>query len=158
QHSDPQHVGTSCGEASHDGGFQHLAACTRIPSDDRDGTMGGIVPDQHPGSGAGDAEGQLRSEIFVRETTNAVGAEIAAHARTRSALRVLGRLTGLLEAVLLTLLHPRIASEEACLLEGWAILRLQIDEGPRDGQAERAGLARDATAPEARDHVVLPIP
>src|SRR5205823_8915647 len=93
----------------------------------------------------------------VRERANCVRAEGAAHAWTGSALGVLGRLACLLEAVLLALLHPRVASEETCLLQGRAILRLQIDEGSRDGQAERAGLARHATAPQAGDHVVLPI-
>jgi hypothetical protein len=55
QHSDSQHVGAGCGEAGHDGGFQHLAARPRVPPDYRDRTVGGIVPYQHAGGRAGDA-------------------------------------------------------------------------------------------------------
>ena len=66
----------------------------------------------------------------------------------RSALGVLGRLAGLLEPVLLALLDPRVTGEEAGLLEGRTVVGLDLDEGAGDGQAQRAGLTRDAATLE----------
>src|SRR4051812_32057873 len=71
------------------------------------------------------------------------------------ALRVLGRLAGLLEPVLLSLLGPRVASEEAGLLQRRPILGLEPDQRPGDGQAEGAGLPCDATSGQRRNDVVL---
>ena len=64
----------------------------------------------------------------------------------RSALAVLGRLAGLLEAVLLALDDPRVAGEEAGLLQRRAVLGVGLDQRPGDGQAQRAGLAGRAAA------------
>src|SRR5215207_4044165 len=72
-----------------------------------------------------------------------------------SALGVLGSLAGLLEPVLLALLDPRVPGEEAGLLESRAVVRLDLDEGAGDGQAQGAGLTGDAAALEQTDDVVL---
>src|SRR5436190_23884726 len=63
-----------------------------------------------------------------------------------SALGVLGGLSGPLEAVLLALLHPRIAGEEAALPKCEAVLRVQLEQRPGDPVADRAGLAGDPAA------------
>src|SRR3712207_4908697 len=73
----------------------------------------------------------------------------------RSALRVLRRLAGLLEPVLLALGDARVTGEEAGLLEGRTVLGVDLDERAGDRQAQRAGLAADATTPEDADDVVL---
>src|SRR6202035_850063 len=70
------------------------------------------------------------------------------------ALRVLRRLAGLLQAVLLGLLLPRVAREQSRLLERGAQLGVELDEGPCDPEAHRAGLARDAAAVDRRVDVV----
>src|SRR6185295_8853791 len=63
------------------------------------------------------------------------------------ALRVLGRLAGPLQAVLLALLHPRVAGEEAGLAEGQPVgVRVDLEQGPGDAMADRAGLAGHAAA------------
>src|SRR6516225_7615951 len=71
------------------------------------------------------------------------------------ALGVLRSLAGLLEAVLLPLLHPGVPGEEAGLLQRRAVLR--VDQRQRASQAEPQGarLTGDATADDARDHVEL---
>src|SRR5690606_24161921 len=66
--------------------------------------------------------------------------------RRRSALRVLGRLAGLLEAVLLGLLLAGVAGEEAGLLEGGPQLGVELGEGPSDAEAQRTGLTGGAAA------------
>src|ERR1700741_3824628 len=72
-----------------------------------------------------------------------------AHARRdRSALAVLRRLAGLLEAVLLALDGPRVAGQEAGLLQRGPVLRLHQDQRPGDGQAQRAGLTGRAATIE----------
>src|SRR3954468_19097959 len=71
----------------------------------------------------------------------------------RSALRVLRGLAGLLEAVLLAFLDPRVTGEEAGLLQRRAVVRVVRDERPGDAEAQRAGLAGDAAATQVGDHV-----
>src|SRR5215213_10231686 len=61
------------------------------------------------------------------------------------ALRVLGRLAGLLQAVLLALLHPRVAGQEPGLLQVGAGLRIELHEGAGDAHAQGTGLAGHAT-------------
>ena len=66
----------------------------------------------------------------------------------RSALAVLRRLAGLLEAVLLALDGPRVAGQEAGLLQRRPVLGLHQDQRPGDGQAQRTGLPGRAAAIE----------
>src|SRR3954447_24552114 len=73
----------------------------------------------------------------------------------RSALRVLRRLAGLLQAVLLALRRAGVAGQEAGLLEGRTVLGLNLDQRAGDGQAQRACLAGHAAALEEADDVVL---
>src|SRR6266566_6188635 len=73
----------------------------------------------------------------------------------KSALRVLRRLTGLLQAVLLALLDPGIAGQEACLLQRRAVLRVDLRQRPGDPQPKRTGLAGHAAARDAGDHIEL---
>src|SRR3954454_14736195 len=73
----------------------------------------------------------------------------------RSALRVLRRLAGLLQAVLLALRRAGVAGQEAGLLEGRTVLGLDLDQRAGDGQAQRACLAGHAAALEEADDVVL---
>src|SRR4249919_4058345 len=61
-----------------------------------------------------------------------------------SALGVLRRLAGLLEAGLLALLLARVTGQQTRPLEGRPHLRIDLDQGPGDAKAERAGLAADA--------------
>src|SRR5690606_17424057 len=63
-----------------------------------------------------------------------------------SALGVLRCLTGLLQAVLLTLDGTRVTREEAGALERGAILGGDLGECTRDGETQRAGLAGRAAA------------
>src|SRR5688500_12451684 len=70
------------------------------------------------------------------------------------ALGVLRRLAGLLEAVLLGLLLPRVAGEESSSLEGDAQLGLELGEGAGDTHAQGACLAGDATAVDGAVDVV----
>jgi hypothetical protein len=74
-----------------------------------------------------------------------------------SALRVLRSLAGLLQAVLLALLHPRVAAEVAGLLQRRAVVGFQADEGPGDRQPQRPGLAGDPAAGEGADDVELTV-
>src|SRR5947207_13654187 len=71
------------------------------------------------------------------------------------ALGVLRCLASALQPVLLALLHPRVAGEEAGLAKRQPV-RLGIDEEerPRDSVADRAGLAGDPTALDL-DHRVV---
>src|SRR5262245_13740939 len=50
-------------------------------------------------------------------------------------LRVLRRLAGLLQTVLLPLLDPRVTGQEAGLLQGRTVLGLVVAQRPGDGQA-----------------------
>src|SRR5690606_35328381 len=77
------------------------------------------------------------------------------HSASRSsALGVLGCLTGLLQAGLLALHRTGVAGEEPGLLEDRTV-RLGVDLVQRagDAQAQRTGLAGDAAAVDAGDHV-----
>src|ERR1700755_3225087 len=60
--------------------------------------------------------------------------------RSRSALRVLRRLAGLLESVLLALDGTRVTGQEAGLLQGGSFLGLNQDQRAGDRQAQRACL------------------
>src|SRR5690349_3952566 len=73
----------------------------------------------------------------------------------RLALGVLRSLAGLLEAVLLPLRRPRVPGEEAGLLQRRPVLRVDEDQRAGDAEPQRAGLAGDAVAADARDHVEL---
>src|SRR5271166_5373881 len=70
-------------------------------------------------------------------------------------LGVLGRLPGLLQAVLLALLDPGVPGHEPGLLQGWAVLRIDEDERPGHAEAQRARLPGDAAARDPRHHVEL---
>src|SRR5262249_19684721 len=74
--------------------------------------------------------------------------------RRCSALRVLRRLAGLLQAVLAALLLPRVAHEQPGLLEGRTQLVVEGHERARDAETQRAGLAAHAAAVERRVDVV----
>src|SRR6201999_2054831 len=73
--------------------------------------------------------------------------------RFRSALAVLRRLTGLLQAVLLALGGTRVTRQEAGLLQRGPVLGLDQDQCPRDRQAQRAGLAGGAAAVQVGEDV-----
>src|SRR6185503_11036844 len=71
------------------------------------------------------------------------------------ALGVLRRLAGALEAVLLALLHPRVAGEQARLAQLQAMgLRIELEQRPGDAVADCAGLAADPAALDL-DHGVV---
>src|SRR5207245_2251005 len=70
------------------------------------------------------------------------------------ALAVLGRLAGLLQAVLLALFDPRVTGEEAGLLQGRPRLVLGQGERAGDAQPQCAGLPGDTSAAEGGDDVV----
>src|SRR4051812_23584005 len=74
--------------------------------------------------------------------------------RVGSALGVLGRLAGLLESGLLALDDPGVTREQPGLLERRPV-GLLVDEvqAPGHAEAQRAGLAGDATAVDPGDHV-----
>src|SRR5215469_7882443 len=77
-------------------------------------------------------------------------------ARTgRLPLGVLGRLPGLLQTVLLTLLDPGVPGQEAGLLQGRAVLRVDEGECPGHAEAQRARLPGDAAARDPGHHVEL---
>src|SRR3972149_3862634 len=75
--------------------------------------------------------------------------------RPRSALRVLRRLAGSLAAVLLALLHPRVAGEEAGLAKGQAAFRIELEESTGEAVPDRAGLTRDPATLDLDDRVEL---
>src|SRR6185437_13557584 len=70
-------------------------------------------------------------------------------------LGVLGRLTSLLQPVLLALLHPGVPGQEAGLLQRRTVVGLDADQRAGDGQPQRTGLAGDAAAGQAGNDVVL---
>ena len=63
-----------------------------------------------------------------------------------SALGELGRAAGGLEAVLLALLHTRVAGEEPGLLQNGVVVLADQQQSPGDAVAQGAGLAGDAAA------------
>src|SRR5688500_15663277 len=70
-------------------------------------------------------------------------------------LAVLRRLARLLQPVLLPLLDPRVAGQEAGLLQRRPVgFGIGFVECPRDAQSQRAGLAGRAAAGHARHDVV----
>src|ERR1700677_59924 len=71
------------------------------------------------------------------------------------ALGVLRSLTRLLEAVLLPLLDPGVPGNEAGLLQGRAILRVDHDKRAGHAEAQRAGLPGDTAAGDKGDDVKL---
>src|SRR6476620_10667442 len=81
-------------------------------------------------------------------TAGAVGASRAL------ALRVLRRLTGLLQPVLAPLLLARVTREETGLLERRAGFGVERDERARDSEPDRSGLTADPTTAERRIDVV----
>src|SRR5690606_24971313 len=70
-----------------------------------------------------------------------------------SALAVLRRLAGLLEAVLLPLLGPRVTGQEADLLQRRTVIGVDLHQRAGDRQAQRARLAADAAAAEVAEDV-----
>src|SRR5258708_34146828 len=86
---------------------------------------------------------------------------ISWHFRLRSkrslALRELDRPARLGAAVLLALDPARVAGQEAALLQDTAQLRLEIGQRLRQAVAHRAGLARQATAGDRANNVVLAV-
>src|SRR6266576_2226464 len=74
------------------------------------------------------------------------------------ALGVLRRLAGALEAVLLALLHARVAREQPGLaqLEAMA-LGIELEQGPGDAVADGAGLAAHSAALDLDHRVVPPV-
>ena len=125
-----------------DGGLQHLAAGPRVAAERRPAAAAGgrgravatagRTPRRRPrgrrADGAGRRGARARRAAAVARRRASAGVRSAlASPRTpsvpnsrptaASALRVLGRLAGLLQAVLLALLGPRVAGEEAGLLQ-----------------------------------------
>ena len=139
QDAGAQHLGAGAGQPGDDRGLEHLPAGAGVTADDRDGTRGPVAVGEHSGGGTRHREGQLRREVGVGQTPDAVGPEQATQRTCRSALGVLRRLAGLLEAVLLALLDPRVTGEEAGLLQGRTVVGLDLDEGAGDapGAARR---------------------
>ena len=74
-----------------------------------------------------------------------------------SALRVLWRLPGLLQAVLLALLDAGIPGKEARPLQGNPVFRVDQRQGTCDPQPQRTRLAGDPAAGDAGGHVELPL-
>src|SRR5580700_5581501 len=73
------------------------------------------------------------------------------------ALGVLRCLPGLLQPILLALLDPRVAGQEAGPLQGRAVLRIHHRERARDPQPQRTCLPGDSAPGDPRDHVELPL-
>src|SRR5580765_5074583 len=69
-------------------------------------------------------------------------------------LRELEALAGAGLSVLLALLHPRVAGEEAFLAQRGAQRLVDLDEGAGDAEANRAGLARQPAAQRGRVDVI----
>ena len=71
----------------------------------------------------------------------------------RLALGELRRTTGSLQAVLLALLHTRIAGEEASLLQGSAQLGISLAQGAGDAVTDSTSLAGNAAAADIHQNV-----
>ena len=74
---------------------------------------------------------------------------------TKSALAELGSAAGGFEAVLLPLLHTRVAGEEAGGLQSRAVLGVDLQQGPGDAVPDGAGLTGDAAAGDGGGDVHL---
>jgi len=72
-----------------------------------------------------------------------------------SALGELGSLAGLLQAVLATFLCARITAQMAFHLEGLAVVRRKITEGPGRSLLDGVSLSGESTAPHIDEEVVL---
>src|SRR4051794_6527831 len=70
-----QHLGAGTGQPGHHRGLEHLPAGAGVTPDDRDGTRGPVAVGEHSGSSTCHREGQLRREVGIRQTPNAVGPE-----------------------------------------------------------------------------------
>src|SRR5579875_292177 len=95
---------------------------------------------------AGDPTNAVRTEQPAHRRVASVGRPSVTRAGARSALGVLRGLAGLLEPVLLALLHPGVPGEEAGLLQRGPALRVDEHQRPGDAQLQGAGLAGDAAA------------
>ncbi|MCW2702144.1 MAG: hypothetical protein JWQ37_139, partial [Blastococcus sp.] len=62
-------------------GLEHLPAGAGITADDRDGTVSPVAVGEDTGSGARHREGQLRREVGIGPTPDAVGPEEATQRR-----------------------------------------------------------------------------
>src|SRR6266576_124571 len=74
-----------------------------------------------------------------------------------SALRVLRRLPGLLQAILLALLDAGIPGKEARPLQGNPVFRVDQRQGACDPEPQRTRLAGDPAAGDAGGHIELPL-
>src|SRR6267143_1226414 len=71
------------------------------------------------------------------------------------ALRVLGSFPSPLQSVLLPLLHPRVAGQQAGFLQRRAEVRVEPKEGAGDAMRDRAGLSARSTADDLDGDVEL---
>ena len=77
-----QHLGAGAGQPGDDRGLQHLPAGARVTADDRDGTACPVAVGEHGGGGTRHRQGQLRREVGVGPTPDAVGPEQATQRTT----------------------------------------------------------------------------
>src|SRR3954451_20441657 len=96
----------------------------------------------------------VSSTLATPRTPSVPNRSVMSRPRCASALRVLRRLAGLLEAVLAPLLLAGVAREQACLLELRTRFVVEGDEGAGDAEAQCAGLPAHATAVERGVDVV----
>ena len=83
QDAGAQDLGAGAGQPGHDRGLEHLPAGAGVTADDRDGTPSPVAVGEHAGGGTRHREGQLRREVGVGPTPDAVGPEESApHGRT----------------------------------------------------------------------------
>src|SRR5690606_24249469 len=94
-----------------------------------------------------------RKQVRTTQTPTRRVAGWASWTLGASALAVLRRLAGLLEAVLLPLLGPRVTGQEAGLLQRRTVIGVDLHQRAGDRQAQRARLAADATAAEVAEDV-----
>src|SRR6266699_1315322 len=87
--------------------------------------------------------------------TYALAGPRQAPSERRLPLGVLRCLTGLLQAVLLPLLYPRVPGQETCLLQRRAVLRVHQGQRPGHAEAQRARLPGDAAAGNPGHHIEL---
>src|SRR6478609_2672369 len=122
-------------------------------------TAVGLAPET--ASAARAAMSTRAAEVARRSASSGVRSALARprtpsvpKSRGTSALGVLRRLPGLLQAVLLALLRPGVTGEESGLLEGGPVGLVQLDQRAGNAQPQRTGLAGDAAAAEAGVDVV----
>jgi len=124
-------------------GSSSLNAGVRVREEGRARHDPGCSP---PSARASSVSGRHRRRLESRRCRTAAPSVLSASS-TES-------LTSFLQAVLLALLLPRVASEHARLLEVATKLALKLDEAPGDAEAESACLTRDPAAVDRRVHVV----